>query len=459
MGDGYTQYPNDYAKEIYQKFYSLSRSKSQIIIHRDNNLMYYGYIRKLDNNSQYIGFCILLNGVSFTEVNRLYPLFEAVVTDLVSKGEILQFNNKGEIISLVSSLSQKEREVEDTSKMISNLAANLKPFVRNLPPVSFDVSNTECKTYKCDDNPNELYEASHKYGYTSILKDKGYDSEALTSYRNTLKRVINEKTIIQDKYQYLDNQYKVLEKQKKQYKWVSVLAVVIIVCLIGLYFLNSNLTNTITGLQGDVRDLQEVVESKENHITLMRDTIIDYQAQIARKNTQIKKLNTDLDDRQKSLLSARDSLAEITNTLSSTQSSLRSTQSNLASVKSTIPILISKIEVANTTADGTIETDFGRTIYSYNTMYITPKITYTGLDAGKSITLRIKFYTPENILSTSGGKSEYSYEDEMRIYSGTNTKRILGWGGQKKGHWKKGTYRIEIWYKDVCLKSKSVTIN
>lgn len=54
--NGYTQYPDNYAKEIYQNLFAQARSKSQIVIHRDKELMYYGYIRQLDKHSQYIGF-------------------------------------------------------------------------------------------------------------------------------------------------------------------------------------------------------------------------------------------------------------------------------------------------------------------------------------------------------------------------------------------------------------------
>ena len=73
---GYTQYPDNYAKNIYQKYFVQSPSKSQIIIHRENDLMYYGYVRKLDNNSQYIGFCVLLNGSMFSNISILFSIFE-----------------------------------------------------------------------------------------------------------------------------------------------------------------------------------------------------------------------------------------------------------------------------------------------------------------------------------------------------------------------------------------------
>ena len=44
---GYSQYPNDYAKIIFESFAKSAQATTQITIHRDGDLMYYGYIRKM----------------------------------------------------------------------------------------------------------------------------------------------------------------------------------------------------------------------------------------------------------------------------------------------------------------------------------------------------------------------------------------------------------------------------
>ena len=41
FGTGYTQYPECYAQEIFYKFVEQASASSQIVIHRDVNLMYY----------------------------------------------------------------------------------------------------------------------------------------------------------------------------------------------------------------------------------------------------------------------------------------------------------------------------------------------------------------------------------------------------------------------------------
>lgn len=51
---GYSQYPNDYAKIIFESFAKSAQATTQITIHRDGDLMYYGYIRKMEN-AEYLG--------------------------------------------------------------------------------------------------------------------------------------------------------------------------------------------------------------------------------------------------------------------------------------------------------------------------------------------------------------------------------------------------------------------
>lgn len=123
------------------------------------------------------------------------------------------------------------------------------------------------------------------------------------------------------------------------------------------------------------------------------------------------------------------------------------------------PIIISDIEIANSYKGGNIETNFGNTIYSSNTMYLKPRITYYGISSGTK-TLKVKWFKPDGTMS-SGSSSPYGFSqsDEHYLYSGSdNTLTLSGWGNENKGHWRAGNYRIEIWYGNTCLKSKSFTI-
>ena len=130
-----------------------------------------------------------------------------------------------------------------------------------------------------------------------------------------------------------------------------------------------------------------------------------------------------------------------------------------SSIGSTYPIVITDIDIANVYKDGTIETDYGNTLYDYRTLYLKPRITYTGLTSGTK-EFKIKWVMPSGALRT-GDSSPYGYSFSESAYvseGSYNTLDFTGWGNDNSGNWSSGRYRVEIWYDDVCLKSKDVRI-
>lgn len=123
------------------------------------------------------------------------------------------------------------------------------------------------------------------------------------------------------------------------------------------------------------------------------------------------------------------------------------------------PLTISKVEIGNIYKDGTIETAYGATIYADKTMYLKPRITYTG-NKGGDVTLKVKFFTADGTLSTSSkSPTGFSYETSVSLQRGSgNTVELSGWGGEDKGHWKAGNYRLEVWYEDACLKRQEFEV-
>ena len=71
----------------------------------------------------------------------------------------------------------------------------------------------------------------------------------------------------------------------------------------------------------------------------------------------------------------------------------------------------------------------------------------------------VKFYAPYGLSSNKESPSGYSFISSVSLskYQMT-TIGINGWGSSKQGHWQSGSYRIEFWYKDVCIGKKSFNI-
>lgn len=302
LNGGYTQYPDDYAKEVYQNLYANASSKSQIVIHRDKDLMYYGYVRKLDNDSQYIGFCVLLNGIMFSNISSLFPIFESAVTELVSNGDILSFNERGEIISRIDSLVEKQNEVTRISSVIRNGIDGMEAYTKSLPSVSYSIANTEKKVFAYSDSNDIIVEASCKYAYTYITKEKNYNTSSLLGYQSVIKKLYREKGEITSQYIKLKNQYDKLNKQKKQYRNVIILCVIVVLCGIGIYFLKYTLSNT-----------QQTLEMSQNENTQKGEKIKDLNTKLTTLNGDVKDLKYSLDAEKTQRVQIEEELDSLTN--------------------------------------------------------------------------------------------------------------------------------------------------
>lgn len=137
---------------------------------------------------------------------------------------------------------------------------------------------------------------------------------------------------------------------------------------------------------------------------------------------------------------------------------LSETKSIISSIAETYPLIITDIKIANVDKRWNIQTDYGGRIYDYNTMFLAPKLSYIGLISGTK-ELKVKWYTPSGYLSR-GDSSPYGFSqsNDEYISKGNNTLTLIGWGNENKGSWSSGTYRIEIWYKNTCLKTQTFEI-
>lgn len=265
FNSGYTQYPDDYTSEIFNIFHKNAKSTTQIAIHRDGNLMYYGYIRKLEQN-HYIGMCVVLNGLMLTRIDRLFSLFENSISWLVSNGQLIHFNEQGNIVTEVEKLYMNQ---EDVDLLTESLQAGLGHFAKNmttLPAVNFSLSNDSVRNFAVDDDLKEIIESSHTYGYTFIYKSKSFNTAQMNNYKSVLARANKERIDLQDKLDKLQVEHAKTLRQKKQFLFVGILMVMLLGCAIGMFSLNTNLHDTRGALSNAHKTIREKNDSlSESH--------------------------------------------------------------------------------------------------------------------------------------------------------------------------------------------------
>ncbi len=300
FNNGYTQYPDDYTNEIFQNFYKYAKATSQISIHREGNLMYYGYIRKLEFN-RYIGFCVVINGLMFTKLDGLFSLFENTIFTLVTNGQLIHFNEHGNLITTVDRLFLNREEIDLITQTLRLGFHQLQNTVKPLPAVNYGISKDTFKSFTIENNLDEIITASHTYGYTYIYKSKGYNTSQLNSYKEVLVSLKNEKLELVNRCSKLEEENRRIVKQKKQYQNIGILFVVVFFCIIGLLSLNSNLNSTMSELY-----------SANSTIKKQNSTLKD-------KNTEIKNINSENKILQNKFSITRDSLDTIQSIISKRQ--------------------------------------------------------------------------------------------------------------------------------------------
>lgn len=122
-----------------------------------------------------------------------------------------------------------------------------------------------------------------------------------------------------------------------------------------------------------------------------------------------------------------------------------------------LPVIYS-IEIANKTHNLDLITNYGSTIYSSETMFLTPRIRYKSF-ADRSYKFYVKWINPDgSIRRGDSSPAGYTQSESYSLSYGEGTEVLDGWGNEKKGHWKAGDYAIEIWCEGTLLKRKEFTI-
>lgn len=274
FNSGYSQYPDDYASSIFQKFSANAKSTTQIAIHRDGNLVYYGYIRKLQQE-RYIGLCVVLNGLILKRIDGLFSLFENTISNLVTNGKLIHFNEQGDLVASVEKLYLNREEIDLLTESLRAGFKRFEAFSAPLPAVSYGTSKDSFKDFVVDDDQDEIVKSSYTNGYTYIYKSKGFNTAQLNSYKGVLSRAYKEKKELTEKYEKLQAEHAKTLRQKKQFKYVLILFFILLGCAIGLFSLNDNLNIT-----------RDALSNANDTISMQNDSLSSKTVQISNLHTE-----------------------------------------------------------------------------------------------------------------------------------------------------------------------------
>ena len=276
LSSGYTQYPDEEStSSIFQKFYTKTKATTQIAIRRDGNLMYYAYIRKLEQG-KYIGLCILLNGAALTKFEGLFSLFENVISNLVNKGYLIKYNESGNLIANTKHLYMNQEEIDLVSESLKGGFDSMQSTTMKLPPINYAISNESVKEFVVEDDAHEILKSSYTNGYTYIYKSKGFNTALMNSYQGVLSKISKENDSLKKENSNLKEENRKIRQQKKQFKNVMILSMILVVCCIGLYLFYINLNNTqgqLKDANGTIAKKNRIIKEQENKVEQLNSYI------------------------------------------------------------------------------------------------------------------------------------------------------------------------------------------
>lgn len=233
---GYMQYPDDYTNELFHTFIEQGCSDSDIIVHRDKNLMYYSYVRKLQDDKTLIGITAIINGLRTVNIKSVFKLFEKTFEDMVLKGEILKFGDDGKIQFFVDSFGQKPLEIQRVCNYIKTKLEEGEDRFEGLPPVSYASDINEYKKFSLEDETKEILEALDEYDNVLISKRRNIGSSEFNGYQIVIARQYDEIQHLELKVQNLEQQLSTARREKRACTLFSIVAIILVIAVVAYGF-------------------------------------------------------------------------------------------------------------------------------------------------------------------------------------------------------------------------------
>lgn len=296
FGHSITTSVDDYTKSYFEEFISKAKAYTQIIIHRNGDIMNYGYVRKIEENNLF-GICLQINGQYISETDKLFEAFENIIANCAVKGDILRLNKKGNIEATTSNLLDEPEELVRAITNCQNEILRLDYACRSLPNIDYSTTDNDTYYFKENDDSSTITKTSVRNGYTFIYKERDYDTLALNGYRSTLSSLNKENESFRSRIKEQEHKIKALEKKKKQMG-------VVVTLLAVLFFGSIFFFNTIEEKNADIETKQQTIDKQEVENTSLSQKNVT----LVNENKAIQKEKTDLQSRNDDLTALQENL-------------------------------------------------------------------------------------------------------------------------------------------------------
>lgn len=426
FADGYSQYPDNYTRNLFVPLSKSRKGATELIYHRDGGLTYYIYTREISRSAKtFIGLCYVFNDILITDFSYLFSIFEDAITNIVVKGEILEFTNDGNVSTKVTQLYTNAEELQRISDYLNSKLSSIGKYAEKLPPRNLAISNTECKTFSYDEIANIITIAKN-YSNIRVVKGENYDTTALKGYANKLKSQSIEIGELKNQITNLLNQINILEKKKKQF---TVVIILIVIIAVGLHVFAALIYAKNTVIQKKDNRIESLVMHRNRLLsdsTNLQNLLGQEQEKYQNTKEKLDKLQIDyngLNEEKNRLFTLSEeqkkTIASQKNTISAQTSTINTQTNTIADLERTISNLRNK---GNSSSSYTVGASTSHSIGGYDSNYAmwlyatkSVKINYFYVHPNKSGYLTIGLYSSSGTVISS--YKQYVYANQWNKIS------------------------------------------
>lgn len=235
---GYLQYPYDSHDEQFKSYQEHFNSDSQIVVHRQPNLMYYTYMRKLsiDGGNASFGISIVVNGLETSSIKSLFRLFERVFQSIVSEGIILTINSNGDIIPKDVPFSSLAKHFDQLSAMISGYINEGHSSFEPMRPVNYSASYSDYDCISLAEGDTKIKERLYQFNILYITKNNETASPELNGLAVRIEHLSEQLEYLNERNQELEKQLSGGQSANGWKSFAISLLVVIVVLIFGIMY-------------------------------------------------------------------------------------------------------------------------------------------------------------------------------------------------------------------------------
>ncbi len=360
LPNGFSSYPQDHTKQLFEDFLKRAKNESQIVLHRKDNLLYYGYVRKF-NNRDCLGICVCLDCI-YCDIPNLFAIFDNIVANAIQTGDILAIQSHGKIAWAINKFTEETVSlIEYTEEIIGKLDLTHKTI--DLPPTDFSISVNDCLDISLEEDASKIIDASKRYSNLYIVKANAEIARVTSFYNIVLdkeKKIANLKSA-NTKLQ-VENEK--IQRQKENFKRVTFLAIALVLCMIIGAVIYNKLSGDIEGLHRDLDDREITINNQKRALKSKQDSIQNYIYINGQQRQTISKQQTRISEQDESITNLQNQIQNLSANIPLTNVSFKFSSGYLSFKYSSSYGHYRTLKIRVISPDGSYN-DYERQIYFY----------------------------------------------------------------------------------------------